>query len=61
MTVYIPFNTPPGKCPDCKGSGKCNCGQCPNGVCVPCQGTGEWPEVEIELELDETGDIEERQ
>lgn len=31
-----------GKCPDCKGSGKCDCGQCPNGVCAVCDGTGEF-------------------
>lgn len=29
-------------CPDCKGSGKCGCGQCPNGVCAICGGTGRW-------------------
>lgn len=36
-----------GKCPDCKGSGKCACGDCPNGVCLPCGGTGEGWTVEI--------------
>lgn len=29
-------------CPDCKGSGKCDCGQCPNGVCAVCEGSGEF-------------------
>lgn len=31
------------RCPDCYGSGKCECGECPNGICFVCGGTGKDP------------------
>lgn len=52
MIELVPYNTPPGKCPDCKGSGKCDCGQCPNGICVTCQGTGEFGPLYLEEDDD---------
>jgi hypothetical protein len=31
---------PPGKCPDCKGTGQCS--DCPHRVCIVCGGTGDY-------------------
>lgn len=41
-TSMLSVECPTDQCPDCKGTGSCDCGTCPTGHCLTCQGTGSW-------------------